>query len=222
MSFGLILLLNAVMILAVALWLRGLVVRRVAPGRLLSDLEREIAELTAEVNRTGDYQISLLEDRIAQARSMVEAASDAERRLTDLLERVDSHPTVETFVLSLERHRERAAHAEETSSGTAAQGAAASPSQVAGAASGDPQTPQSAPSDAGEGAPPGGDNEAAEPRPVTVPEPSVAQTGTARRRDDVLAAYGRGLPIERIAAETGMALGEVELIISLREQRGRR
>lgn len=236
MSFSLYLLLTAVLLLALAIWLRSLVVRRVDPRRLLTELEQEVAALTAEVNQAGDHNISLLEDRIGQLRTLTEAARAAEERLTGLLERVTQDPAVETYVLSLERHRlssnddaEPGAEGESATEPTApsTSGAAAGPEAPPHAADGAPGArdapgpPDRELSRPGRGGAPDGTDTAAEAGTDTG-SMTAKPMSVAERRDAVLAAYGRGMALEEIAVRTGMTLGEIELIISLREQRSRR
>ncbi|HKK49260.1 MAG TPA: DUF948 domain-containing protein, partial [Alkalispirochaeta sp.] len=86
MTFGIYLMLNVVLILFLAVWLRRLIVRRLQPERILGDLGDEIGELITELNQTSDHNVSLLEDRIMQLRDLL---ADADRQIEELSAQVE-------------------------------------------------------------------------------------------------------------------------------------
>ena len=89
MGLGLFLALHLVSLFAVVMWLRRLVLRRLRPERLLSDLRNEVQVLVAEINQAGDQQVQLIEDRSQQAvelRQRLTALIDAAREQIVALE----------------------------------------------------------------------------------------------------------------------------------------
>lgn len=219
MTFGLYLLLNAVLFLLLALWLRGLVVRRLRPERVLNELDGQIRSLIAELNQTGDYNISLLEDRIRELRTLV---SDADRQIEEITAAIES----------LRYHR--GAHL------SAAPSAPSAPPRVAGQHLTTPQsqgdgatTPAAAEFHeqepvytvpfGGDTAAPSDDDHHMEEQVhgASAPEPSD-EGPLASPREQVWKLHDEGLSSDLIAVRTGIAIGEVELIISLRAGKGRR
>ncbi|TVR68349.1 MAG: hypothetical protein EA427_10565 [Spirochaetaceae bacterium] len=182
MSFGLYLSFTLLLFLAFAMWIRGLVVRRLRPDRILSDLNTEIRTLIAEINQAGDRNISLMEDRIT--------------RLSELIVRSDRQ--IDDARMMLEYLDSRGAGAKPADAEE--RGA---PGNGAGPAAQAPAAPEPGPP---EPSPPAPDK----------PEPDSPDRDT---RDTVLTLHRQGLSQELIAARTGVAIGEVELIISLRGQR---
>ena len=79
MGLGLFFTLHIASLGIVVLWLRGLVLRRLRPERLLSDIRDEVRTLVAEINQAGDQQVQLIEDRARQA-------GELRQRLTALIE----------------------------------------------------------------------------------------------------------------------------------------
>ena len=67
MGLGFFLTLHIASLVVVALWLRGLVLRRLRPERVLADLRDEVRTLVAEIDHAGDQQVGLIEDRARQA-----------------------------------------------------------------------------------------------------------------------------------------------------------
>lgn len=165
MNFGLYLLFTLFLFLAFAFWLRGLVIQRLRPERILADLKQEVQTLIADLNQAGDHNISLLEDRVS--------------RLTDLIERADQQIDDARMFLDILENRSDY----------------------------EPQEPL----------------ETAQ-RADDVTEPDTREERSNEDipesgRDAVLALYRQGLSADLISARTGVAIGEVELIISLRGKR---
>jgi hypothetical protein len=192
MSFGLYLLLNIVLILFLGLWLRGLVVRRLQPQRVLADLEEEIHGIMSELNQTSDHNISILEDRIAQLRTVVHQADsqieELEMRISHLRE---GYPSPEVP----QRNDFRSPDAGEDS---------VFPLQF------------------GERQEENQNGPAVSPVSSNDDDPGVDEASQLSVRDQVLRFHRQGLSGEIIANRTGVAVGEVELIISLGEGRAHR
>lgn len=201
MSATLILLVNLTLIILVAAWLRFLVVRRLDRTRLLSEFREEIGVLVTELNRTGDQNVTVIEDRIARLRTLVASADTQIEELEALVDRASG-----------ERHA--ASHLADDTSESASSLDSQSDEPAA-----DPR-----------GAPPDGPNDDMEPATDglgSVSEqgvPSSAQTEQpdATPREVVAALWRQGLSPEVIATRTSTAIGEVELMISLLERRGAR
>ncbi|MFA7567847.1 MAG: hypothetical protein WCY01_12515 [Alkalispirochaeta sp.] len=175
MTFGLYLLLNLVFLLFFGWWLRRLVVRRLEPERILADLETEVQAVIQELNNAGDQNVSLIEDRIASLRTLLQR--------TDI--QIDE---LETRLKEVEEHRYTALDegGKDNSAGTRA----------------------SAPEE--------------EEQAFVIPFGRDARSDTeVDPRQQVLTLHGQGLSSDLIASRTGIAIGEVELIISLGTRPGR-
>ncbi len=68
--------LNVALWILLLLWLRRLIVRRLAPERILRDLREEVADLVREINRVGDQNTTLVEDRVSTLKSIVGQAEN--------------------------------------------------------------------------------------------------------------------------------------------------
>ncbi|POR01139.1 hypothetical protein AU468_08630 [Alkalispirochaeta sphaeroplastigenens] len=232
MTFGMYLLTTTILFTGFALWLRGVVIARVRPERILEDLSREVQALVADLDRTSDHHISLLEDRISTLSGLLDRA---DRQIDDarmLLEHLQARPPSEPW-----------GGAVDVSSPTAGSpgGARAIPERGPDR----PGLPHGA-SPAGEGAgargittgraghygdvPPGenlsehisgdaSEGELLRERNSFAEGEIRADSGEPDQRARVIELYNQGLSSDLIAARTGIAIGEVELIISLREKR---
>lgn len=174
MNFGMYLLFTAVVLLFFSLWIRSLVVRRLAPERLLGDLRREVQELVGELNQTGDRHITLMEDRI---NTLHELLRDADHQIDDLRLVLEAHHAIGDGRTSNNREE---------------------PLGVG-------ESPEEAP------VPQDSDPSREDLSRETHEEPAVESTVEyVRRLGD------QGLSSDVIAQKTGVAIGEVELILSLR------
>ncbi|MCG8481155.1 MAG: hypothetical protein MI724_18820 [Spirochaetales bacterium] len=194
MTFGLYLLLNLALLSILVVWLRRLVVRRLAPERILRELHGEIQTLVAEVNQTSDHNISIIEDRIASLRELVHNADRQIEELEGLLQRVSEAAPEEVYSLPLQTARHE--HAEP--SGEAGRSTDATPSAATREAAA-----------------------VTDDHHRTVSEEPPAEE-ERDRRTRVAELYEQGLSPELISSHTGVAIGEVELIISLIQGRARR
>lgn len=225
MTFGIYLMLNVVLLLFLAIWLRRLVVRRLEPERILNDLSNEIGELVAELNQTGDHNVSVLEDRIMQLRDLV---ADADRQIDELSALVqhvqaERNPAEPVYTVSFSgsapaRDGETAREVSSPSSDVNPSGAV--PTVAEGDAGG-----RSAPGSAaiGEDAPVAGPLFREPPRsasPAGTRDHPPPPTEVLSPREQVHELHQQGLSSEIIAGKTGMAIGEVELIISLGAGKG--
>lgn len=184
MGLGLFLALHLVSLFAVVMWLRRLVLRRLRPERLLSDLRNEVQVLVAEINQAGDQQVQLIEDRSQQAvelRQRLTALIDAAREQIVALEQ--SVPAAGPMPQSTARTDE-APKREPSSDRPVGTSADVQPSS----------TDLASPAD-----------ESQLSLDVTHLDP----------REAVQVLATAGLSSDIIAMHTGMAKGEVELIVSL-------
>lgn len=161
MSFGLYAVFTLFLFLVFGFWLRRLIILRLRPERILADLNEEVRTLIADLNQTGDHNISLLEDRISRLSDLIRRA---DRQIDDarvMVEELDARANVPTEPDALQEPEE----SEESE------------------------------------------------------EPDALENTDQDTRTAVLALYEQGLSQDLIAARTGTAIGEVELIISLRGKR---
>lgn len=193
MTFGIYLMLNAVLLLFVALWVRRLILHRLEPERILGDLSNEIGELITELNQTGDHNVSVLEDRIMQLRDVVADADRQIEELSTLVEHVQSQQSQQS------RQSRQSQQVSEEPVYT-----------VSFSSSVGDHQPADAQDDPGP---------LWESQPTEVDETSLEVLSP---REQVRELHQQGLSSEIIAGKTGMAIGEVELIISLGSRRGGR
>lgn len=184
MGLGLFFVLHLASLFAVVMWLRRLVLRRLRPERLLSDLRNEVQVLVAEINQAGDQQVQLIEDRSQQA-------VELRQRLAALVEAArEQIAALDQTVAAAQPVPQPAARAD-----TAANRASGT------------QTPQRAPADVQPSSP----NEAS---PSAEPQLDL-DVAHLDPREAVQVLATAGLSSDIIALHTGMAKGEVELIVSL-------
>ncbi|SIQ05749.1 hypothetical protein SAMN05920897_10356 [Alkalispirochaeta americana] len=218
MTIGMYVLTTGILFFGFALWLRGVVIARVRPERILEDLSQEVQTLVADLDRTSDHHISLLEDRISTLSALLDRA---DRQIDDarmLLEHLQAHPLRKDWAVGARGVSELT---------PADPGSDADPDSGSGPDSGsDAGASGSTLSEGGsfgDGVSPGTDQRL----PAgAVSAPSEQQPGQdtasdqgSDQRAQVIALYNHGLSSDLIAARTGIAIGEVELIISLREKR---
>lgn len=180
MTFGLYLLFTLVTLLFFGLWLRRLIVRRLQPERILSDLDAEIQRMVRDINTAGDQNISVLEDRIESLKTLIRRADiqidEMEQRLREIEAAKEEPPPIE--------------EADPIDDGVTEEEAFTIPFQR------DIESPTEA-----------------------VPEEQREPDGTPR--DHIIALHDEGVPSDVIASRMGIAIGEVELIISLATNRPR-
>ncbi|MFW5694388.1 MAG: hypothetical protein ACOCYB_04420 [Alkalispirochaeta sp.] len=205
MTFGIYLLLNVVLLLFLAIWVRKLIVRRLEPERILDDLSNEIGALVAELNQTGDHNVSILEDRIMQLRDLVADADRQIEELSTIVEQVQARTSSEEPVYTVSFS--------DSTGGSSNHARGGQPQRAQ-----PPETEDDSVHDVND------------PGPLwhDMPTQSAAsRENTTEPRHDVLSPrekvhelHQQGLSSEMIAGKTGMAIGEVELIISLGAGRG--
>ena len=226
MGLGFFLTLHIASLVVVALWLRGLVLRRLRPERVLADLRDEVRTLVAEIDHAGDQQVGLIEDRarqagelrqrldalieeatrqvfaldrgVSQARTIRQPPAPVDRDArTDLGARVDRDTGVDLDARAGVDPAVRADRDARTGVDLDAKAVPSRPAPVA--------TP---PRDA---VPPAPTHEARTPPDVTHLDP----------REAVQVLTSAGLSLDLIAMHTGLAKGEVELIVSLAQSGAR-
>lgn len=220
MGLGFFLTLHIASLVVVALWLRGLVLRRLRPERVLADLRDEVRTLVAEIDHAGDQQVGLIEDRARQAgelRQRLDALIEEATRQVFALDRgvsqartirqppapvdPDARADLDTGLDPDARTgldpAVRADRDTRTGVDLDTQAVPSRPAPVA--------TP---PRDA---VPPAPTHEARTPPDVTHLDP----------REAVQVLTSAGLSLDLIAMHTGLAKGEVELIVSLAQSGAR-
>ncbi len=212
--FSVLLALNLVSLALIFLYVRGRVRRTLELDGLVDKLRAEVGELVRELNQTTDRNITLVEDTI---RTLREASSEADRRAAVLKRETERRTTENAVYDRLGRMRNTSA----VPSGEAHPRA--------------PGTAETARPPAGEAAPPGfevpasppSENPAAAPEGSAQPLPFVSFSSTPIRpkpsvKEEVLGLSRRGISSDLVAAKLGITVAEVELIVSLEEQKGRK
>ena len=188
MGIGFFLTLHITSLVVVVWWLRGLVLRRLRPERVLSDLRDEVRTLVAEIDHAGDQQVGLIEDRARQA-------GELRQRLDALIEEA----TRQVFALDRGVSEARAIRQPQTPVDT---------DLDVGAVSARPEPV----------APPSRDPASSVPAHETQTPPDVTHLDP---REAVQVLTSAGLSLDLIAMHTGLAKGEVELIVSLAQSGAR-
>jgi len=219
MTFGLYILFNLVILLFFGIWIRRLIVRRLEPERILADLEGEVQEVIQSLNAAGDQNISLLEDRIEALKTLLRHAdTQIEEMESQLAIHRRAREDVETWEARLEPPVEqpltlslRKNDGDGNDAGTAATGGAL----FVG--------PDGSGGDTGV-------SDTVDTDPAGTDDPGSSDTGQWNRpepvemtpREQVLYLHIQGRSSEEIAMQTGIAVGEVELIISLGTRKQKR
>jgi hypothetical protein len=214
MTFGLYILFNLVILLFFGIWIRRLIVRRLEPERILADLEGEVQEVIQSLNAAGDQNISLLEDRIDSLKALLR---HADTQIEELESQLATHRRAREEIEAWEAQSESSGEQPLTLS-------------LRKNDAGDSDTEATATEEAGseDGAghqrPDGVEREivradipGSRPSDPMRPEP-VEMTP----REQVLYLHIQGHSSEEIAMQTGIAVGEVELIISLGTRKQKR
>lgn len=180
---------NLISFVLFGLWLRSVIVRRLRPQRILADLEQEVSSLITEVNRTGDANVTLIEDRIALLNRRVEVFDRHMQRCRELIEDADrAMREIEARqVDALHNHQNAPSLTEPDSDEEVIAFAFAGGASVSHAEAMDVH--------------------------------AQASETTIDARQRVLALYERGFSADVISVRTGIAIGEVELILSLHQRR---
>lgn len=208
-KFSILLALNLAALALVFLYVRSRVRKALESDGLIDKLRAEVGELVRDLNQTTDRNLTLVEDAI---RALREASAEADRKTAVLRRETERRSTENAVYDRLGRMRNAASVSEE---------GAVSPPKAEG-----PRKPVSA----------------AEALPLfdssrqeTVVAPSreapqeaipfVSFSSTPIRpkpttKEEVMGLSRRGISSEFIAAKLGITVAEVELIISLEEQKG--
>lgn len=232
-QFSVLLALNIAGLLLIFLFVRARIRKALDAEGLQEVLRRETGELVRDLNQTTDRNITLMEDSL---RSLKEAVAEADRRV-EVLRREAERRTQEGAVY------DRLGRLRAASSGGGSGGGEAAwrnpETPVPAVRSAVPASPILEPAAAArpgpEGAPtPAGTSpgrgysginpgEAAEPRQPSIPFVTFSSTPLRAKpplKEEVLSLNRRGISSEFIAAKLGITVAEVELIVSLEEQRG--
>jgi hypothetical protein len=211
-------------LLLVYVLLRDRVRRATSVESQIADVREEVSRLLVELNQTTDRNIALIEDRIAR---LNESLATADKKIGLLRREIEKHDVGSQIYSRLAEGRPQ---------GMAADAGMPQPRQEReGVAAGMPQPRQEREgAAAGVAAGPSREPIAAlavelssmiEPRPGRRRDELRIETGRAEERPDlhqrVITLYGAGFSPALIASRVGVPLGEVELIISLEQRKGR-
>ncbi len=195
---------------------------------LLADIRKEVRALNIELNETADRNISLLEDRMAALRALLE---EADRRIGVMRREVETRAAEREVYSHLRRPRPNAEAPQAASLGTVA---AAPPSQEAarepirlelagqarrsgaqGALREQAEAPRGASSERGA-------SSAEAPAIPALVRAAESVIPPRPLREEAAELYRKGFSAELIAARLGATVAEVELLVSLEESRASR
>ena len=221
-QFSLLLAVNLVVLGLIFLYVRGKVRKALEMEGLMDNLRKEVGELVRDLNQTTDRNITLLEDSL---RALKQATEEADRRVTVLRREAERRSTESAVYDRLGRLRSETAASVPPETPLPSPEfeikrpapAVSGPAVVERRAADIPKSPSAATSDAEKDSNLGPGDSASIPfvsfssSPIR-PKPPV--------RDEVLSLSRRGISSELIAAKLGITVAEVELIVSLEEQKG--
>lgn len=186
-------------------------IRRALDAEGLKDkLREEIGQLVRDLNQTTDRNISLIEDAV---RALKEAVAEADRRV-EVLRRESERRAQEQAVYD-RLGRLRASASAEAERSVTRQDPGAAEAAFSGRTSPLPAAPVRAEAPVPKDGP--------EPRTPSIPFVTFSSTPLRSKpplKEEVLSLNRRGISADFIAAKLGITVAEVELIISLEEQRG--
>jgi hypothetical protein len=210
---------NLVVIALVYIHLDRRLKKRESSQRIISDVRREVDEMLVELNQTADRNVGILEERIGRISRIIE---EADKRIR-LLQKTTDTFTMSTATYSNVRPRvKRSVSNSETEGGDAQNesskrsGARESPGELDFGSSPEeqPASPQMSRESAvrselearqtGEGG-----------------EPQEEYADAAGKREQVRTLYRQGMSSDVIASRLDTTVGEVELMITLMEERER-
>lgn len=212
-QFFVLLALNIAGLLIVFLFVRARIGKALDAEGLREKLRAEVGQLVRDLNQTTDRNITLLEDAV---RSLKETIAEADRRV-EVLRREYGRRAQEQAVYD-RLGRLRTAGPVEVESGNVRRY-----SEREGSAA-RPEVPDPLPSESltAERLEPENQDERETPQPSM---PFITFSSNPLRskpplKEEVLSLNRRGISTEFIAAKLGITVAEVELIISLEEQKG--
>ncbi len=228
-QFSVLLAVNLLGLALIFLFVRGRIRKALEVEGLQEKLRQEIGQLVRDLNQTTDRNISLLEDAI---RVLKEAVTEADRKAAVLKREAERRSSEGAVYDRLGRIRAAASSGDRPVPVGDADEPPRSP-RPARPSPGPSSTPGSAPEPetAPEYAPAprrSGPGRIASDPGSDVPQPAipfVTFSSTPLRskpplKEEVLSLNRRGISSEFIAAKLGITVAEVELIVSLEEQRG--
>lgn len=217
-QFSILLAVNLAALAVVFFYVRYKVRKTLEMDGLLDKLRAELGELVRELNQTTDRNITLVEDAI---RSLKDAAAEADRKSNVLRREADRRSAEGAVYDRLGKLRQNAVPYKEAGASPPAE----SSPPMRTPATNNRQMPENAgtPDRVSSGQP---DLKTAPDRP-TPDIPFVSFSSSPIRpktpvKEEVLALNSRGISMEFIAAKLGITVAEVDLIVSLEEQRGLR
>lgn len=184
--------LNSCALAAMFLYFKRLIKRTLGLDEVLDRAREEIGGMIAELNQTADRNVSLIEDRIAKAKSFIETAE----RSLGLLSRQAGQAS-----------REREIYEQLAKAGSAR--------AIRERAQGDSVSVRDDPADIERGdAPRAGEGG----MPVIRKSVEAIETA-ATPAERIIVMWEKGLSPEIIAPKLGMTIAEVDLVIAMEEQR---
>ncbi len=231
-QFSVLLAVNLAGLAVLFLYIRGRIHRALDSEGLRERLREEIGQLVRELNQTTDRNITLLEDAV---RSLKEAVAEADRRAVVLRREAERRDREEAVYDRLGRMRRTGPAGSEGDPSAAGPESYDRPPRTASALDREPHSavpagPEpsyppgrerpSSGSDAGRTVP----APASEEMPPAIPFVTFSSSPLRPKpplKDEVLSLNRRGISSEFIAAKLGITVAEVELIVSLEEQKGR-
>lgn len=228
-QFSVLLAVNLAGLAAVFLYVRSRIRRALDSEGLRERLREEIGQLVRELNQTTDRNITLLEDAV---RTLKEAVGEADRRAAVLRREAERRDREGAVYDRLGRMRRTGSEVGPDEADPEAYDRFSR--RVYGPDRGpDPAAPavREPSSDPVRGRPsPGSDADGPVPAappvgaPAAIPFVTFSSSPIRPRpplKEEVLSLNRRGISSEFIAAKLGITVAEVELIVSLEEQRGR-
>ncbi len=183
-------------------------------GEVLEKARREIGSLVAELNRTTDRNVTLLEDRIAAAK---EAAESAARSFEAVKREKDARERERAAYDRMGRVRPLVQAGEPARDAKPAAGAEASRQRTPGPVGGSVAAETKA-GDPARDAEAVRREEASGQLPLITASSEPVRTGKPPA-EAALGLWERGFSAEIIASRVGMSVAEVELAIAMEEQR---
>jgi hypothetical protein len=189
-------------LLLVYVLLRDRVRRATTVESQIADVREEVSRLLVELNQTTDRNIALIEDRIAR---LNESLATADKKIGLLRREIEKHDVGSQIYSRLAEGRPPSMAADAGIPPGPGAGMGSSPAPIAALAV--------------------ELSSMAEPRGGRRRDELRVETGGAGEKPDlhqrVITLYGAGFSPALIASRVGVPLGEVELIISLEQRKGR-
>jgi hypothetical protein len=226
---------NLIVITLVYIHLHRKIGKRQSAGHIISDVRREVDEMIVELNQTTDRNVGVIEERLQR---LSRAVDEADKRIRLLQKSTDTF-TMNTATYSKVRPKVRTQETVHTRGGSSDGSGEldfgpARDTQEKNR-SGDPAVRQTAVGENGSGSTSAGEagspnageaggantNEAGKGRSPVSGEAEQTEPASDDRRKQVKELYREGMSAELIASRLDATVGEVELMITLMEEKDR-